>query len=367
MPEPASLYPAHVLSLLSAQLPDCGVSRVAARTGLDITGIQVAAATRPLAASAVQAYGGGVTLAAAMAEAALAAIALRYAEAGVPPAAYGGVPADSLEVPFELAGLALTPGSLVTPATPLDWITARPAGGGPGVLVPRDLVRLGRVPRGRWRPGALTAAADGLAADLTRAAAVSRALCDIAAGEAAGAAGQAAVLDLASAPGPWTAQVLGTVAAAGGTVSAAVLPAWPGLACFSVRLWLPDTAPLVAEGTAARPDPGAALGAAIAEAGCARLELITGGGGVLTPRRRVVIAGPPDFPGPPVPWADLPSAVAGWPDPAAACDQDTAVLRSCAAAGAVPLAADLCAHRTLAVVKVLAARHGAPAAREAAA
>ena len=179
------------------------------------------------------------------------------------------------------AVLAPPPESLVTPATPLEWVEASPAAGGGTVLVPRDLIAMGRRPRGRWQPGRLAATCAGLAADASRPAALARALRDLAARDAA--AMLAAIppshrawVDPGAVPDPWCAAVARGIRDAGGAITAAAMPAWPGMACFGAWVWLPGDRPLAAAGAGASPDPAAALRAAVQDAARERACLVGG-------------------------------------------------------------------------------------------
>jgi ribosomal protein S12 methylthiotransferase accessory factor len=354
---PARLEP------LEALMPRCGITRIADLTGLDVTGLPVAAAIRPLAVTAPVSTGAGPTAAAAREGAVLAALALWHAEARVPAAEAGGATAAELGGACEFSALALPPGTLAGRLTPLEWVTAAPAAGGPPVLVPRDLVWMGRRPRARWQPARLAATVGGLAAETTRPRAVARALCDLAAREAAAALPAVppalrCYVRLDTVPDPWPAAAAAAVTAAGGRVSVAAVRSWPRMACFAAWLHLDGPVSLAAAATAASPDPVAALRAAIAAAARSRTAMTAGitdpPGGHRYPAGR---CDPPAPPGRvPLGWEALPEEISGWPQ-GPALDLPGAVLRSCEASGARPLAVDLPAGSPrLAVVKVLLAR-----------
>jgi ribosomal protein S12 methylthiotransferase accessory factor len=343
-------HPGDTLAALARLLPVIGVTRLADVTGLDVLGVPAAIAVRPLAATATVSPAAAPTPAAAKAAAALAAAALWHAEARVPAPAAAGVPALDLGGEARLDGLGLPPGSLVTSATPLDWVRALPLGGGAPVLVPRDLVRIGPVPRRLWRPGRLAGSPAGLAAAPTREEAVGAALLGLAARDAAAAAARgtdAPSVDLDTVPDPWTARTVRRIRAAGGAVTAAAVPGAAGLARFTVRVALEDTAPMTPSGAAAHPDPAQALRAALAAAARDRLCLIAGIGSACG----LPSAGQPR-PGACLAWDELPRAL-GWQAagaPAAAAAAGSGM----AGPGGPPLVVDLLpAGPGIAAVKVL--------------
>ena len=160
---------------LGPLLADCGIARVAPVTHLDVIGIPVAAATRPLAVTLRVTHGAGRTDEEAQAEAAGEAIRLWHAESAG--AGRGGrgqrrgtqprLPARRPRPAARGAGRGEHPDGM-GPRADGAW-RAR-------ALVPRDLVRLVRPP---GRPGMLAATDIGLAAGPGRDAAVARALFDV--------------------------------------------------------------------------------------------------------------------------------------------------------------------------------------------
>ena len=274
-------FPLQLRLGLGQLLADCGIARVAPVTHLDVIGIPVAAAARPLAVTLRVTHGAGRTDEEAQAEAAEEAIRLWHAESAVPAAAAAGS-AEELGPGYRLADLGLPPGMPDAESTPMEWVRALTVPGGHETLVPRGLVRLGR-PQGRWRPGMLAATDIGLAAGACRDAAVARALFDVMERDAleglrAGPDGALRCLDLDTVPDAGCRGLIAKVRASGARLEVTSVPSRFGAACFAATLQMDDTAPLAPGGAAAHCDPAVALARALAGAARSRLVLVAGAG-----------------------------------------------------------------------------------------
>ena len=352
--------PARTLELIGPLLGRYGITRLADITGLDILGVPVAQAVRPLAATMAVSQGKGATLEAAMASAAMEAIELHHAEDAVPPPVLSA-PAAGLGLGYEVTGLEMGPGSLVTDHTVLDWIQARGAVTSTPVLVPRDLVWLGQRTAADWRIHMISGSSNGLAAGNTRAEAVAHACYELierddGAALAALPADQRRYLDLDTVPDGWCAELVSRIRAAGAWLEVAAGPSRFGLPFFTAYLWAADSGATLAAGAGTHGDPAVALSRAITEAAQSRLTVIAGARDDIA-EHLYPPAGEPG--GPPAgfswraeSWAALTGGL-GW-----CCGTDEeeaarAAARITAVAGTEPMIVDLAGRPELAVVKAL--------------
>jgi ribosomal protein S12 methylthiotransferase accessory factor len=324
-----------------------GITRLADVTGLDYLGIPLAAAIRPLGDPA-RLVAAGPTLAHAATSAALAVAWLWHASCSVPGPVARGACADFM-TGYQVRDLGLPPDCLVTRSTKLDWVEARSLADGRLTVVPRDLVCLSGAPRRQWRPAFLTATTVGLGAGTTRDEATLNALCSWAAHDAAAMlahSGITAVLDPRTIPDAWCAWAVQQVADSGGGAVIAALPSRIGMPCWMTAFRGGD---VVAVGIAARPDPVAALVAALCDAAAARLAALAGTGG-LASSGHLALAGWDERP---LPWHHLMAGMTGRPPGGIAAEVAAVTRRACAATGAAPLVIDLADDGGIAVVKVL--------------
>ncbi|MGH3191243.1 MAG: YcaO-like family protein [Streptosporangiaceae bacterium] len=352
--------PARTLELIGPLLARFGITRLADITGLDVLGVPVAQAVRPLAATMAVSQGKGATVAAAMAGAAMEAIELHHAEDAVPPPALSA-PAADLGLGYEVTGLDMGPGSLVTGHTVLDWVQARGAVTGAAVMVPRDLVWLGQRAAADWRLPMLSGTSNGLAAGNTRAEAVAHACYELmerddGAALAAVPAAQRRYLDLDTVPAGWCADLVARIRAAGAWLEVTAGPSRFGLPFFVAYVWASDCAAGLAAGAGTHGDPEVALSRAITEAAQSRLTVIAGArddiAGHLYPPPAPA-GGPPAGAGPrPESWAALTGGL-GWCSATDEEDAARAAGRILLVAGAEPMIVDLAGRPELAVVKAL--------------
>jgi ribosomal protein S12 methylthiotransferase accessory factor len=324
-----------------------GITRLADVTGLDYLAIPLAAAIRPLGEPA-RLVAAGPTLASAATSAALATARLWHASCSVPGPVARGACADFM-TGYQVADLDLHPDCLVTRSTELDWVEARSLADGRVTVVPRDLVCLSPTPRRPWRPAFLTATTVGLGAGATRDEATLNALCSWAAHDAGAMLahrGITAVLDPRTIPDAWCARTVQQVADSGGQAMIAALPSRTGMPCWITALRGGNVA---TAGIAARPDPVAALVAALCDAAAGRLATLAGSGGLVN-SGYLALAG---WDRRPLPWRDLVAGMMGRPPGGIPAEVAAVTRLACAATGAAPLVVDLAGDGGITVVKVL--------------
>jgi ribosomal protein S12 methylthiotransferase accessory factor len=339
-------------------LPHFDVTRVADVTGLDIVGIPVMMAIRPLSRSLSVSQGKGQTTLLAKISAAMEAIELWHAENVDRPIVFSRTPARELDLPYDVAQLASVSGPLVGDAALLDWVDAVGMLGGRTVPVPWSLVGYPRDER-PWAPPGLVWSSTGLASGNSRDEAALHALYEIIERDAMARQARATqlpeYLDLTSITDDVCAPLIEKVLAAGVTLTITRVPSRFGVLCFSATVWSPDF-PVRSGGWGAHLDPHVALSRAITEAVQSRLTGIAGSRDDLPPiyqRVRLSTTGTTRPEGQVVSWNDL---TAAGPDPfgdvtselAWACERVRQVT------GVEPLLVDLSTTGEFAVVRVLA-------------
>jgi hypothetical protein len=196
-------------------------------------------------------------------------------------------------------------------------------------------------------PASLTATTTGLGAGTTHDEATLNALCNWAAHDAAATLAHGTittVLDPQTIPDAWCAQTIQQVADSGGQAVIAALPSRTGMPCWMAAVRAGDVA---TAGIAARPDPVAALVAALCDAAARRLATPAGSGGLVNSRY------PAGWNGRRLPWDDLVAGMMGRPPGGASAEVAAVTRLACAATGAAPLVVDLAGDGGIAVVKVL--------------
>jgi ribosomal protein S12 methylthiotransferase accessory factor len=344
--------PEETWRIIAPQLSTFDITRVADVTRLDTIGIPVAVAVRPLARTLSVAQGKGTTWELARVSAAMEAIEFWHAEHACPAADSIAVPAARLRLPYQLAELDHEPGSLVTPATPLDWVTGRGVLTGATVPVPRAAVALAGVDG--WRPAGLRVSTNGLAAGNAPAEAAVHGLYELAERDALhrdGASG-GGYLELSTVDGH-EADLVHRVLAAGAYLEVRRVPSRLGLACFRAIVWSEDF-PVLALGSGAHLDATVALSRAITEAAQSRLTAISGARDDLARVYDVARSALVARPTPPAvltPWSDLTGAAPGFDTFEAELTYLATLVR--AATGREPVVVDLSTSADFAVVKML--------------
>ncbi|GAA2262970.1 YcaO-like family protein [Glycomyces scopariae] len=351
--------PLDTLERIGRRLGEYGITRLADVTDLDVIGIPVVMAVRPLATTLSVSQGKGATLTHARVSAAMEAVELWHAEHAVPKAELEGVAAVELDLPYAVTDLEQVDGSLLTDRIRLDWITAEVLTGGE-TLVPRECVHIGMTGTA-WRGHHLSSSSNGLASGNTVEEATVHALYeqierDCTAALALRPVGERVIVDPESVTDPHCADLIDRVRAAGGRleIADASLARWRGVTCFTCHLWMPDMGATFG-GAGAHASPAIALSRAITEAAQSRLTFIAGTRDDLDPRvYRGGTARPPKAEPATTPWSDP-------ADADALADTDTAEMNRLVAlittaTGTAPMRVDLTqpdAGEDFAVVKTI--------------
>ena len=366
--------PEQTLLMIKPVLGDFGITRLADVTGLDVIGIPVVMAVRPLAATLSVSQGKGATLELARVSAAMEAIELWHAEHAVPPAAMTGVAARKLGPGYDVMELDRRPDSLLTASTPLDWILGRAAVSGLAVPVPRAVVQLDA----RLREGGPVyqppSSSNGLASGNTRPEALAHALYELIEREAVSELSSVLVpdrtyVDPATVAAGWCGRLIEMVCCCGAWLEIVQAPNRFDIPCFAAYLWREDMAGSMAVGSGAHSDPEVALSRAVTEAVQSRLTAIAG-------TRDDISARIYDRPGGDAARPQPPAAAACWDEVVAAADQvsfgsdkeeaDWLARQVSTVTGSEPIAVDLCGREEFSVVKAICpgmgsgGQHGIP-------
>lgn len=257
-----------------------GVTRIADVTGLDVFGIPVVMAVRPLSWTLSVSQGKGQNLLLAKVSGAMEAIELWHAERAHPPVTHAGATADELGVPYRLEDLGAIKSPLVGDDTPLDWVTARSLRTGAEVPVPRDVVCFRDPSVHQWSPGWIRANSNGLASGNSVEEAILHAMYEVVERDSLSRPTMADYLaaptiDPATITDGTCRSMVDKITAADGRISMHMLPSAFGVPTFRCVVWSWDF-PLVCNGFGAHLDPAVALSRAITEAAQGRLATIAG-------------------------------------------------------------------------------------------
>lgn len=287
--------PEETWALIAPRLPEFGISRVADVTGLDVIGIPVAVAYRPLSRTLSVSQGKGHSLLLAKISAVMESVEMWHAEFACPVATRSAAPAHALDLPYGLADLAQHEGSLLDDHSPLDWVTAVGLHTGRSTLVPQDSVQLTSVAGQTWRPRGLLVSSNGLASGNSFTEAALHALYEVIERDA--------LSQLSSTPGDVRRNIrVDTIDDSVCTpliqrildknvfLDVAAVPNRWGIPCFAAFVWSEDFALLTA-GSGAHSSASVALSRALTEAVQSRLTLINGARDDLTASYSHVLRG----------------------------------------------------------------------------
>ncbi|GGM48847.1 hypothetical protein GCM10012275_19680 [Longimycelium tulufanense] len=343
-----------------------GITRIADVTGLDIVGIPVYTAYRPLARTLSVSQGKGSTSLSARISAAMEAIELWHAEYAWTRPDIRSAPAADLNLPYQLDQLGNLAQSLLNDHVPLDWSVARGVRSGTEVPVPFSLVHLALTPSPTWTPSGLASSSNGLASGNSYQEAVAHAFYEVIERDAiaqltsSGRDGRITV-DPATVSDPTCAELIAKILSNGMFFEIALVPNRWRIPCFVAHLWSQDF-PTLAAGAGAHSAPGVALSRAVTEAAQSRLTAISGSREDLAPMYSHVRRGEVTEPAPApdlVPFAEVTgSFTVGFDDVGA----EVAWLGSTveAQAGTEPVVLDLSTRRDFAVVKLICPGLSAP-------
>lgn len=269
----------HTLEIITPLLNDFGITRIADVTGLDILGIPVAMAIRPLGKTLSVSQGKGVTLALAKVSAAMEAIEMWFAENKVPQPVLMDVCARDLLRDVNVEDFFPYLGSLVNDHLLLDWITGRKINSGESVFIPRAAVELDS--RHGESLVCLEATSNGLASGNNYAEAVLHAIYEVVERDTLSTlttipAESRTYLDVASVDDHCCSEMIDQVLRAEAKLQVVKAPCRFELPCFVAYLWREDMPRTIYTGSGVHSDPAVALSRAITEAAQSRLTAIVG-------------------------------------------------------------------------------------------
>jgi ribosomal protein S12 methylthiotransferase accessory factor len=320
-------------------------------------------AIRPLAKTLSVSQGKGWSYQLARISAAMEAIELWHAEHVRPRTVHRGVPGSELTLPYRVTRLA-DPESLVSDATPLDWVDGVGLVTGSPTPVPLRLVAYTPITGASWTP-ALKWTTNGLASGNSWQEASLHALYEVIERDAVCAMPAddlGTPLDPRSVDDAGCAAMVDQIRSGGALLKIHRIPSRFGIPCFGARVWSADF-PVVGLGWGAHSAAEVALSRAITEAAQSRLTAIVGSRDDLPPiydHVRHSTARAPEPPTPPSPWHEVPASP--WNDVTGAstptftdvadelrwvCSEVTRV------SGCEPLLVDLSTDDDFAVVKVI--------------
>ncbi|MFE0063243.1 YcaO-like family protein [Streptomyces sp. NPDC059003] len=358
--------------IISGYLPRYGITRVADVTGLDIIGIPVAVAYRPLARTLSVSQGKGHTLLLAKISAVMEAVEMWHAEFACPPVVHRAVSATALHLPYALDQLDHHPGSLVHCASPLDWVSASGLISGRNMVVPRDCVQLKSRTGTEWKSPGLLVSSNGLASGNSFAEGAVHAVYEVMERDAL--SGLRSTPDdirtnirIDSIDDPICAPLIERIASSRVFLDVALVENRWNIPCFAAFVWSEDFALLTA-GSGAHSSPSVALSRAITEAIQSRLTYIHGGRDDIDARYSHVLRGATARPQHDGQARDYPSVTAPYRQSFDNVETELAWASGQIAAmcGSEPMAVDLSTSDEFAVVKVIcpglfsSARHAIP-------
>ncbi len=351
-------HPDQTWHIVAPKLPRYGITRVADVTGLDVIGIPVVMAVRPLAKSLSVSQGKGQTPQLARVSAIMEAIELWHVEYAAPQAVHRNVPARELHLPYPVTDLTSRPGSLITDRTPLDWVGATGLLSGDQVPVPTESVGFESPDRRRWLPPGFVHTSNGLASGNSVQEAALHALyeiverdatADLPPGSLGGPVDQPTIDDESCR------ELIDRIRRADVLLTLCHMPSRFGVPCFSAQVWSSDF-PIRCRGYGAHLDPAVAASRAVTEAVQSRLTAIAGSRDDLPSiygHVRLGRSAPPDAPEGGLPWRNVANSPRSFTDVA----EEVAWVASTVGAGCrgqEPLIADLSTDDEFAVVRVIA-------------
>jgi len=263
---------------VSPHLAAAGITRVADVTRLDVIGVPVWQAVRPLSRNLSVSQGKGVTPMLARVSAVMEAIELWHAERVEidAPAA----PVREVPLPYVVDSLDLINRNLLGGATVLHWVDGRGLRSARTVPVPREYLEIDHTVADRWHPPLFLVTSNGLSSGNTVEEAVLHGLYEVIERDAL-----ARLLDTPRATWPRldphsvggddAPALIERIRAAGCEVSIAVAPSPTGLPVFMVEVWSPAY-PQWFGGAGCHLDREVALCRALTEAVQSRLTAISG-------------------------------------------------------------------------------------------
>jgi len=158
-------------------LADAGITRVADVTRLDVVGVPVFQAVRPLSRNLSVSQGKGVTPMLARVSAVMEAIELWHAERVELEATAAAV--GEVALPYVVDNLDVIERNLLGDATVLHWVTGRGLRTGRAVPVPREYLEIDHTAVERWHPPLFLVTSNGLSSGNTEEEAVLHGLYEV--------------------------------------------------------------------------------------------------------------------------------------------------------------------------------------------
>lgn len=348
--------PEETWDIIRPKLRRFGITRIADVTGLDVIGIPVVMAVRPLAKLLSVSQGKGQTATLAAVSGAMESIEMWHAEHAVPATAHPHTPARELTLPYGVRELLSVPGGLLTEDTPLDWVDAVGIATGRAVPLPVVLVGLTAPHEQRWLPSGLRAGSNGLASGNCREEAALHALYEVIERDVLSQPNLDDVrvdIDPRSITDEMCGALLDRMYSAGVTVRIFHVPNRFRVPCFGARIWNEDF-PVVALGWGAHLAPEVAVSRALTEAAQSRLASLVGSREDLPAVYEHVRRGganPLSPPEEPVSWADVFAGDNGFTDVADELRTVSTVVTE--VADAEPLLVDLSTEDDIAIARVV--------------
>ncbi|HEV3355167.1 MAG TPA: YcaO-like family protein [Pseudonocardiaceae bacterium] len=349
--------PEQTWELIEPLLPNYGVTRVADVTGLDVLGVPVAMAVRPMARTLSVSQGKGQTLLLAKISGAMESIEFWHTEFNHPPLSHRHAPARDLDLPYRIEQCASGPDLLVTAGTPLDWVDAIGLATGSTVPVPAGIVTVPRDQR-TWLPPGLSWSTNGLASGNSHQEASLHALYEVIERDAVSrriSGPPVEYVELASVTDPSCVELIRRITDAGATLRITRVPSRFDVPCFGATVWSPEF-PVICLGWGAHLDAGVAVSRAVTEAVQSRLTMIAGSRDDLAPIYHFVRGSteePPPVNGVVIPWSEAANVGPGSFDDLAD-ELSWVCARTTEVTGVEPLCVDLSTTEEFAVVKVIA-------------
>lgn len=272
--------PEETWELVRPRMGDYGITRVAELTGLDIIGMPVYMAVRPLATTVGVSQGKGATPLLARLSAVMESIEMSVCERYfTTPDAFVAAAVD-LDLPYATTEITPIERSVISDRFPLRWVPAVALGDGTPTFVPLRAVAMDGIADGTWRPPTQFCSANGLASGNNLAEATIHALLEVierfsTAGMAETPIRQRNVLDLRTLPDCWSRDLIERLLDTDFWVELVDCSTVPGVSTFAAFLWHPDMPSLYA-GSGSHFLPEIAVQRALTEAVQSRMSVISG-------------------------------------------------------------------------------------------
>lgn len=271
-------HPDETWEIVAPLLPKYGITRVADVTRLDILGIPVMMAVRPLARTLSVSQGKGQTLPLARVSAVMESIEFWHAEYARAATLCSDMPARDLGLSYRIEHLAAVSGSIVDELTRLDWVGATTLCTGRRSMVPANIVHLYSPDESWWRPPGLVEDTTGLASGNAWEEAVLHGLYEVVERDSLSRQPiqqRPAVIDLNTIDDQALAAMVATIEEAGANLGLFYISNRFDIPCYAAFIWSGDF-PIISVGYGAHLAHDVAASRAVTEAAQSRLTGIVG-------------------------------------------------------------------------------------------